>query len=141
MHLPTSLFTRSLIMSAITVALNLILLVILKPLAGVPPTFMTLSFLPVVLWSILGTTGATVVFVLVKKYATAPEWTFMRIAIGTLIVSFIPDLLLLQVTSGPFGGATWSAVFVLMLMHIVAAVVSISILLNRPFMRLFGSSQ
>ena len=141
MNLPASLFIRSLIGSAIAVVINIVLLMLLRPLVNVPDTFMTLSLLPVALWSVLGTSGATLTFVAVRRYAANPKKTFIRIALVVLVLSFIPDILLLQIQSGPFGGATPAAALVLMLMHVVAAAASVSVILNRPVTRLLSDDQ
>ena len=99
----------------------MILLFLLKPLTGVPESFMTLSPGPIIGWSVIGTGGATIVYALLRKYAKKPKDLFGLVSFVVLLASFIPDVLILDMTSGPFAGATWGAVFLLMLMHVVVA--------------------
>ena len=124
--LPKSMFV-ALLLSTLA---NLVLLSVGKPFTQVPATFATLSVGPVTAWSILGALGASLVYALVRKYAVRSKRTFTIIALCTLVLSFIPDLMLLSVTSGMFAGATWSAVMLLMLMHVVEAIITISVLVK-----------
>ena len=104
-----------------SVATNLIVLFVGKPFVGLTTDLAPLSLGPVIGWSVIGVVGATIVFALVRKYSKNPDNTFLTIAGIVLVLSFIPDILIKNVTSGPFAGATWGAIALLMLMHVVAA--------------------
>lgn len=104
-----------------SIVVNVILLTLLKPFTGVPATFMTLTMGPVITWSIIGTAGATIVYALMRKFSANPKGLFGIVSFVVLLASFIPDVLIHGMTSGPFVGATWSAVLLLMLMHVVVA--------------------
>ena len=93
------------------------------PLAGPGPT---------VFFSAVGTLGAIVVFAFVRRRADRPESLFRRIALGVLLLSLLPDLLLLgDGASGTFPGTTPAGVGVLMLMHVVAAAAIVWLLTAR----------
>jgi hypothetical protein len=69
--------------------------------------------------------GAVIVFALLARFARRPILMFKRIAAVTLVLSFMPDVLLL-VASEP--GATAASVSVLMSMHVVAWTISVGTL-------------
>jgi predicted ferric reductase len=117
------LFITTLIGGVLTVVANYLLLMVGKPFTHVPDTFMTLSAGPVIAWSIFGTIGACITFFLTRKFADNPNRTFIRISAVVLVLSFIPDVLIHGKDSGPFVGVTWSAVILLMLMHVAAAAI------------------
>jgi hypothetical protein len=50
---------------------------------------------PTVFFTAVGTLGATVVFAVVRRRAGRPTVLFRRIALGVLLLSLLPDLLLL----------------------------------------------
>ena len=122
------LIITTLIGGVLTVIANYILLMVGKPFTHVPDTFMTLSAGPVIAWSIFGTIGAGITYMLTRKFAQNPNKAFIRISAVVLILSFIPDVLIHGKDSGPFVGVTWSAVFLLMLMHVAAAGILVYIL-------------
>jgi hypothetical protein len=95
-------------------------------LPGVSPDFLPLRVGPVVSFTVVGVLGAVVVFALVARFSRRPAWLFRRIALGVLVVSLVPDLLLL--VSSPFAETTVVAVAVLMVMHVVAWVISVGTL-------------
>ena len=115
------LWKSGIIGAVFSVSVNIILLFLLKPLTGVPENFMTLSPGPVIGWSVIGIIGATVVYALLRRYAKKPKGLFGLVSFVVLLASFIPDALILGMTTGPFAGATWGAVFLLILMHVVVA--------------------
>lgn len=110
---------------------NLILLFVLRPVTGVPDTFLTLSPGPVIMWSVLGALGATATFALLRRFSRKPRRTFTLTALTVLVLSFIPDILIHGATSGMFMGATWRAVFLLMLMHIAETFIILWVFLKR----------
>jgi hypothetical protein len=91
---------------------------------GVAPDFRPLTVPPVAFLSALGAAGATAVYWLVDRYAADADRTFVRIAVGALLLSFVPDAALL--VSDP--AATPLAVAVLAAMHVVVAAASVWLL-------------
>ena len=70
-----------------------------------------------------------IVFALVARRARHPITTYRRIAVVALLLSFLPDIgLLLNANAAPFPGITIQSVGTLMVMHIVAAVISVYLL-------------
>ena len=82
------------------------------PLAGPAPT---------IFFTAVGALGATAVFGVVRRRADRPEYLFRWIALGVLLLSFLPDMLLLGDGAAAFPGVTPTGVGVLMLMHVAAA--------------------
>ena len=77
-----------------------------------------------VFFTAVGVFGATGVFAVVHRRSDRPEVLFRWIAAGVLLLSLLPDLVLLRGGgAGAFPGTTPAAVGVLMLQHVVAATV------------------
>ena len=70
-------------------------------------------------------TAAVLVFAVVARVAATPVRTYRRIALGALLLSLIPDLLL-PGSGAP--GATWPAISALMVMHVVAWWITVQML-------------
>jgi hypothetical protein len=79
----------------------------------------------IVPFTVIGVSGATVVYSLLTRYSRSPMRLFLWIAGAALALSFVPDILLL-VFSVP--GATPVSVGMLMLMHVAAFLVSVGML-------------
>jgi hypothetical protein len=92
----------------------------------VSPTFVPLTIPPILLWSGVGALGAASAFAYVTRHAQRPRQAFRRIAGIVLLVSFVPDLLLLTMDLIP--GTTLPAVVSLMLMHISTALITVGLL-------------
>ena len=102
-----------------TLAVRWLALTVLSVPAEFPP--LAAPF-PTIFFTAIGTLGAAGVFAIVRRRAENPVSAFRRIAIVTLILSFLPDLWLLSDGgSGAFPGATPTGVGVLMVLHTVAA--------------------
>lgn len=115
-----SLWKIGLIAAAISAVANLILLFVTKPFMDVPDSLMPMTPGPVVIWSVIGALGAIAVYALVRKFSATVYKTFKTIAVVVLVISFIPDIALINVAEGPFGGATWGVIIVLMTMHVIS---------------------
>lgn len=119
-------------MVATATANYLLLLVVLQ--SGVVDPFGALRPPPVVALSVLGALAATTVYGAITRAVTDPDWLFARVAAVALLLSFLPDLAVLRWDPT----ATLGAVFVLMGMHVVAAVICVVFLtdwwspINRP---------
>ncbi len=85
------------------------------PLAGPGPT---------IFFTTLGALGAIGVFGVIRPRADRPERLFRRIAAVVLLLSFVPDVLLLS-EGAAIPGATPAAVGVLMAMHVAVAAVMV----------------
>ncbi|WP_338034871.1 DUF6069 family protein [Halococcus hamelinensis] len=91
---------------------------------GIAPAFRALTIPPVAFLSALGAGGATVVYWLLGRFVSDADRTFVRVAVGVLLLSLVPDLALLAIDPA----ATLLAVIVLMAMHVVVAAVSLWVL-------------
>jgi hypothetical protein len=98
------------------------------------PAFTPLGWGPPIFFTTLLVTGAVVVFALIGRLARSPIRTFQIIAVVVLVLSFIPDLLLLVAPMPPpdgpppIGDVTLPNVLALMVMHVVAWATSVGII-------------
>jgi uncharacterized protein DUF6069 len=87
---------------------------------------LAMLMLPVILTLIL-CTGAVLVFALVGRFAKNPVRTYLIIASIFLVISFLPDL---AAVSAPFPGAGWPYSITLMIMHVMAGFITVSMLIK-----------
>ena len=106
---------------------NFVVLYFTKPLA---PDFISLSPIPVIFWTVLGTIGATLVYALVRRLSRVPERTFLIVATVVLLISLIPDWWVWETKPPMFKGVTLGGIYALMAMHLVAAVIITGVLLR-----------
>jgi hypothetical protein len=117
--------------------LRAIALAVLNPDRSFMP-LQSLTFLP---FTIIGVLGAVIVFALVARFARNPIRTYHIVAIVALLISLVPDLLLLlspagapppgvPTAGGPpmMGGVTLPNVAALMIMHVAAYAISTGLL-------------
>ena len=120
-RIPAARIVRAGALAAVFTALaNTVVRTLAVTLQPVDPGFMALGWVPPALFSLLGASGAALVFWLVSRRSQRPTAIFTAIAVGVLPVSLLPDLLLLQ-QGGPLwnpGANAW-AVGALMVMHAV----------------------
>src|SRR5262245_33092727 len=110
----------------ISVVANVIIWLIAKAVLNIPPRFAPLADPgSVIVLTIIGVTGAVIVFAIVSRFARHPIKLFRIIALVVLLLSFLPDIGLLTIP-----GMSTPAVIVLMLMHVVAAAISVGLLTN-----------
>ncbi len=99
----------------------------------IPPEFPPLDGpTPTIFFTVILTLGAIGVYAMARRWADQPESLFRRVAVVVLVLSFVPDILML--TDGAataFPGATPAGVGVLMLMHVAAAAVIVWSLAGR----------
>ena len=112
------------VLAVVFAVLANVILVLGVDALGIAPDFGALTIPPVAFLSALGAGGAAVVYWLLRRYASTADRTFVRVAAGVLLLSFIPDLALLAIDPA----ATPLAVVVLMAMHAVVAAVSVGLL-------------
>jgi hypothetical protein len=92
-----------------------------------PASLELLDYGGVIVLTTFGVLGAVIVFALLVRFARRPILIFKWIAVVVLLLSFVPDVLLL-VASVP--GATAVSVGVLMSMHVVAWAISVGTLIT-----------
>lgn len=119
------LFIRSGLAVVLALFLN-VGLVLGANAAGIAPEFRAVSLLPVAFLSVVGAAGAAVVYWLAHRYAADGDRTFLRIAGGVVVLSFVPDLALLAVDPA----ATPAGVVILMGMHVVVAAIAVWLLVS-----------
>lgn len=90
------------------------------------PAFLPLTMAPPIAFTVIGVLGAVIVFGLIGRFAKNPVALFQRVALIVLIVSFIPDIMMLVTGFNP--GTTVANVVVLMIMHVVAWVITVQML-------------
>ena len=98
MNTKKSLIVTTLIGGVLTVIANYILLMVGTPFTGVPETFMTLSAGPVIAWSVFGTIGAGITFMLARKLSQSPNKTFTTIASVLLMLMHVAAAVILVYT-------------------------------------------
>jgi len=98
-------------------------------MAILPPPYgpgLAMVMIPIVL-TLVFCTGGVVVFALIARFAKSPVRTFIIISVVFLVISFIPDLL---VVSAPMPGAGWPYTLTLMIMHVVAGFITVFMLVK-----------
>jgi hypothetical protein len=106
------------------VLLQQIAVAVLRP----DPAFLPLSLMAPIIFTVVGVLGAVIVFAVAARFAHKPIQLFRRIALVTLFVSLIPDILMYITGFNP--GTAIANVVVLMLMHVVAWSISVWMLTN-----------
>lgn len=106
---------------------NAVVYFIASALVRFPPEFPPLaSVVPPILFTVMFTLVAVVVFAVVARRSSQPVRLYRIIAVVALILSFIPDLTL---PGNPmFPGATPAAIGTLVVMHFVAAAITVYLL-------------
>ena len=115
--------TRGILAIVVASVVNGVLVAVVPPAIGHHP-FPPLSLPPVLLFTVLGVVGATVVYAVLQRLTARPDRTFAIVAAVVLLISFVPDLTFARTLPG----ATTTGIVLLMVMHVVAAVVSVAIL-------------
>jgi hypothetical protein len=80
------------------------------------PIPLSLGWVIPIISTIVFVIGAVLVFALVSRYAANPIRTFQVIAFVALILTFVPDVIFVQVH---FLNSTWPITIALMVMHVV----------------------
>lgn len=109
----------------VSVLINVAILVIARATTGAPATFGPFMYSPVIILTILGVIGASIVYALIKKYSQNPSRLFKIVSYVALVLSFIPDIQLPYSTDADNVGVTWVIVALLIVMHIVTALIVI----------------
>ena len=119
----TKQFIKNVIIASIlSVILNVVVLLIVRPIARAPQTFSPFLLDPVIELTFLGVLAAGFVFVGIQRFfPQSYRKIFTWVAIFALIISFIPDILLPYSTDYDNQGATTFIVIILIIMHILTA--------------------
>ena len=89
------------------------------------PIPMSLGWIFPSIFTFVLVTGAVLVFVLVARFAAAPIRTYQIIAFAFLLISFLPDI---GFARSSMPGANWPDAIALMVMHVVAWAICVSML-------------
>ncbi|GAB4423985.1 MAG: hypothetical protein OHK0015_02220 [Chloroflexi bacterium OHK40] len=106
---------------------NLLVRVIAVALLRPDPAFLPLGWGPPIVFTVIGVVGAIGVYALLGRFASRPITLFRRVALVVLLISMIPDLLLIANPAG-MPGATTGNVIALMVMHVVAWYITVEAL-------------
>ena len=123
-------FNRLLWVGPLTILAAIVANVIIQQIAvavlNPDPAFLPLTLLPPIIFTVVGVLGAVIVYAVIGRFARQPVHLFRRVALVTLVVSFIPDILMLITGFNP--GTTAANVAVLLLMHVIAWAIAVGIL-------------
>lgn len=101
--------------------IQIIAVAILKP----DPLPMSLNWGPPIVFTVALVSAAVIVFALVTRFIKNPMRTYQIIALVVLVVSFLPDV---GYAGSSMPGASWPVAIALMIMHVVAWAICVSIL-------------
>jgi hypothetical protein len=111
----------------VAVAVNLLIRTVAVSLLGIGEGFLPLGVGPTVVFTVAGMVGAGVVFGLIMRFVKRrPVRLFRRVALVVLLVSLVPDVLMLF--SGSVPGATVASVGTLMVEHVASWAVAVGVL-------------
>ena len=109
---------------AFAIVVNVVIRTVAVSVLGLGEGFLPLGVGPTVFFTVVGMAGAVVVFGLVVRFAKRPVRVFRRVALVVLLVSLVPDLLLLF--SGSMPGTTVAGVFTLMVEHVASWAIAVA---------------
>ena len=115
-----------LLLVLVTIAVNSLIALGARLLFHVAPTFQPLQLQGFIPSTVIGVTGAVIVFALLVRWTRQPIRLFQRIAVSVLLISLIPDLLLPYVRIFP--DTTFPEVGALLLMHLATAFICLVML-------------
>ncbi|CAA9495890.1 MAG: hypothetical protein AVDCRST_MAG12-2358 [uncultured Rubrobacteraceae bacterium] len=111
---------------AVAVLVNVVIRTAAVSVLGIGEGFLPLGVGPTVVFTVAGMVGAVVVFGLLLRFAGRPVRTFRRVALAVLLVSLVPDVLMLFSPSMP--GTTVAGVLTLMVEHVASWAVAVGVL-------------
>ncbi len=122
-----------------SVVVNLILVNLLRPHVTDPARPLEiLNNLAITLFTLGGVVGAAAVYAIMRRFMDTPDRAYKVIATVVLILSFIPDAMIVGETTGTFSGATWPSALLLMLLHVTTALICVWALIRLWGRRLQG---
>lgn len=114
---------------AAAVVANIVAFFIARALFDLPADFPPLSVGAISFFTIIGTGLGALVFAWLSRRSVTPFRTYRNVAVVALILSIIPNILAaFNPAMFPFPGGTATAFLVLTLFHVIAAVVSVTVL-------------
>lgn len=126
-----SLRRAGLLSVAAAVVANIIAFFIARALFDLPADFPPLSVGAITLFTIIGTGLGALVFAWLSRRSATPARTYRIIAVAALIISIIPNILAaFNPAMFPFPGGTATAFLALTVFHVLAAAVSVAVLLR-----------
>jgi hypothetical protein len=114
----------------LAVVVNVVIRTVAVSLLGIGEGFLPLGVGPTVVFTVAGMVGAVVVFGLMLRFAGRPVRLFRRVALAVLLVSLVPDVLMLF--SGYLPGTTVAGVLTLMTEHVASWAVAVGVLTGFP---------
>jgi len=111
---------------ALAVVVNVLIRTVAVSVLGIGEGFEPLGVGPTVFFTVVGVAGAVVVFGLILRFARRPVRLFRRVALAVLLVSLVPDVLMLF--SGSMPGATVAGVLTLIVEHVASWAVAVGVL-------------
>ncbi len=124
-------FTRVLMAGAIAIVgsilANLLIRWLGMLLLPVDPSFLPVAtFPPTILFTLIFLVIATIVFAVINAFTANPPRVFNIVALVALLLSLIPDvMLLINPALLPMGTPTFGAVLILLLQHIAAYLITV----------------
>lgn len=116
---------------AAAVVANLVAFFIARAVFDLPAGFPPLSVGAISFLTILGTGLGALVFAWLSRRSATPFRTYRLVAVIALVLSILPNFMAAaNPAMFPFPGGTATAFLVLVLFHIIAAVVSVVVLLR-----------
>jgi len=126
-----SLLTAALASVAAAIAVNLVALLLVRAVVDLPAGFPPLTAGSVAIFTLIGTGLGALVYAWLRRRAAAPGRTYVRVAVVALIISIIPNFLAMaNPAMFPFPGGNATAFLVLTVFHVLAAIVSVAVLLR-----------
>ena len=110
----------------LAVVVNVVIRTVAVSLLGIGEGFLPLGVGPTVFFTVVGMVGAVVVFGVILRFAQRPVRLFRRVALVVLLVSLVPDVLMLF--SGSMPGTTAAGVITLMVEHVASWAVAVGVL-------------
>ena len=110
----------------LAVVLNVVIRTVAVSLLGIGEGFLPLGVGPTVFFTIVGMVGAVVVFGVILRFAQRPVRLFRKVALVVLLVSLVPDVMMLF--SGSMPGTTVVGVITLMVEHVASWAVAVGVL-------------
>jgi hypothetical protein len=111
---------------AVTVLVNVVIRTVAVSVFGIGEGFLPLGVGPTAFFTVVGMAGAVLVFGLMLRFAKRPVRMFRRVALAVLLVSLVPDVLMLVSPSMP--GTTVAGVLTLMVEHVASWAVAVGVL-------------
>jgi hypothetical protein len=116
-----------LLAAVVAVIGNILVQVIASAAYTIPAGFQPFQIPRLAIFTVVGVAGATGVFALLGRFTQRPVRWFWITSVVVLLLSFIPNILMLTGTL-PVPGTTVPGVISLMIIHIVAAAAAVGIL-------------